>query len=74
MDQPTELKQPEWMTPELKAELKRIEYEYHVRAFGEEMARVNFLPEKERMEYLYDMIDHAVAKGVKFDRPARGVS
>ena len=62
------------VTPELKAELKRIEYEYHVRAFGEEMARVNFLPEKERMEYLYDMIDHAVANGVKFDRPARGVS
>jgi len=74
MEQPNEPKQPEWMTPEVKAELKRIEYEYHVRAFGEEMARVNFLPEKERMEYLYDMIDHAVEKGVNFDRPARGVS
>ena len=74
MDQNAEQNRPEWLTPEVKAEIRRIEYEYHVRAFGEEMARVNFLPEKERMEYLYDMIDHAVEKGVKFDRPARGVS
>ena len=53
------------------ARIREIEYDFHVRAFGEEMARVNFLPKEERMQYLYDMIDHAVAKGVNFDHHAR---
>ena len=61
------------LTPEQRERIREIEYDFHVRAFGEEMARVNFLPEEERMRYLYDMIDHAVANGVNFDRPANGV-
>ena len=61
-------------SPEVLAEIKRIEWDFHVRAFGEEMARVNFMPLEERKQYLYDMIDHAVAKGVNFDRPANGVT
>ncbi len=38
------------------------------------MARVNFLPPEERMEYIYDMIDYAVSKGVSFEKPALGVT
>jgi len=69
-DTPTK---PAWLTPEVLARIREIEYDLHVRAFGEEMARVNFLPLEERQRYLYDMIDGAVAKGVNFDRPANGV-
>ena len=65
---------PDWLTPEVQARLREIEYDFHVRAFGEEMARVNFLPPEERMRYIYDMINHAVSKGVKFDKPALGVT
>ena len=64
---------PAWLTPEVLARIREIEYDLHVRAFGEEMARVNFMPLEERKRYLYDMIDDAVAKGVDFDRPANGV-
>jgi hypothetical protein len=35
---------PAWFTPGVLRHLKRVEYDFHVRAFGEEMARVNFLP------------------------------
>ena len=65
---------PDWLTPEVQARLREIEYDFHVRAFGEEMARVNFLPPEERMRYIHDMIDYAVSKGVKFDKPAMGVT
>lgn len=65
---------PDWLTPEVLARLREIEYDFHVRAFGEEMARVNFLPLEERKKYLYDIIDHAVQKGVKFEKPALGVT
>jgi hypothetical protein len=51
---------------------RRIEREFHVRAFGEELARINFLPEKRRKAAVAEMIDHARAKGVKLGRPARG--
>ncbi len=61
------------LTPEVRAQIREIEYDFHARAFGEEMARVDFMPQEERMRYLYDMIDHAVAKGVNFERPAKGV-
>ena len=61
-------------SPEVLARLREIEYDFHVRAFGEEMARVNFLPQDERMKYIYDMIDHAVAHGVSFEKPALGVT
>jgi hypothetical protein len=33
-------------------ELQEIAFEFHKRAFGEEMARVNFLPVVERKDYL----------------------
>ena len=34
------------LTPAEKRRWRRIEREFHVRAFGEELARINFLPEK----------------------------
>ena len=65
---------PAWLTPEVLRHHQRLEYDFHVRAFGEEMARVNFLPLAERRRYVADMVDHAVRKGVKFDKPALGVT
>ena len=62
------------MTPKLRAYIRRIAYEFQVRAFGEEMARVNFLPLEERKKYVAEMVDHAVSKGVKFEKPALGVT
>jgi hypothetical protein len=59
--------------PAVRRKLRRAIYDFHVRAFGEEMARVNFLPLKERRRYVAEMYDHAVRKGVKFDKPALGV-
>jgi hypothetical protein len=37
-------KNPDWLTPEVAEHLHRVAYDFHVRAFGEEMARINFLP------------------------------
>ena len=65
---------PDWLTPEVQEFLRELDYTYQVRAFGEEMARVNFLPLEERKAYIHDIIDHAVSKGVKFDKPAMGVT
>ena len=52
--------------------LRRILRDFHTRAFGEELARVNFLPEKKRKQAVAEMIDHARRKGVDLSRPARG--
>ena len=65
---------PAWLTAEVLRHLRRVEYDFHVRAFGEEMARVNFLPLAERRRYVAEMVDHALRKGVKFDKPALGVT
>jgi hypothetical protein len=65
---------PDWLTPSVRRHLRRVERAFHVRAFGEEMARVNFLPLPERRQYVAEMVDHALRKGVKFDKPARGVT
>ncbi len=46
-------------------------YDFHVRAFGEEMARVNHLPLAARRRYIGEMVDHAVRKGGKSKKPAR---
>ncbi len=46
-------------TPAQKRWLREIERGFHVRAFGEEMARINFLPEKRRKQAVAEMIDHA---------------
>ncbi len=62
------------LSPAALARFEEIEYEFHVRAFGEEMARVNFLPLNERKKYVAEMFDHAVSKGVKFEKPALGVT
>ncbi len=65
---------PDWLTDEVLSHLQRVEYEFHVRVFGEEMARVNFLPLQEHRRYIAEMVDHALRKGVKFDKPALGVT
>ena len=56
------------------SKLRKIERDFHVRAFGEELARINFLPEKQRKQAVAEMIDHARRKGVKLTRPALGVT
>ena len=64
---------PPW-SPAAQKRLRRAIYDFHVCAFGEEMARVNFLPLAQRKQYIAEMVDHALAKGVKFDKPALGVT
>lgn len=39
------------MNADVLRSIKRIEREFHRRAFGEEMARVNFLPVVQRRAY-----------------------
>jgi chemotaxis regulatin CheY-phosphate phosphatase CheZ len=58
----------------VRRKLRNAIYDFHVRAFGEEMARVNFLPLAERHRYIADMVDHAASKGVRFHKPALGVT
>jgi hypothetical protein len=65
---------PEWLTPTVQDRLREIEYEFHVRVFGDEMARVNSLPLDERKAYIYDMIDFALSQGVKLEKEALGVT
>jgi hypothetical protein len=60
--------------PGARRKVRQAIYDFHVRAFGEEMARVNFLPLAQRRRYVAEMVDHAVRKGVKFDKPALGVT
>lgn len=60
--------------PATRRRLRKAVYEFHVRAFGEELARVNFLPLNQRRRYVAEMVDHALRKGVKFHKPALGVT
>ena len=46
--------------------------DFHIREFGEQMARINFLPEKRRKQAVAEMIDYARSKGVDLGRPALG--
>ena len=62
------------LTPARRRRLRQIMREYHARAFGEELARINFLPEKRRKQAVAEMIDHARSKGVDLSRPALGVT
>jgi chemotaxis regulatin CheY-phosphate phosphatase CheZ len=62
-----------WL-PAVRRKLRQAIYDFHVRAFGEEMARVNFLPAAQRRRYIAEMMDHATRKGVKFDKRALGVT
>jgi len=61
------------ITPAQRRRLLKIMRDFHVRAFGEELARINF-PEKQRKQAVAEMIDHARRKGVKLTRPALGVT
>jgi hypothetical protein len=61
-------------TPAIRRGLRKAFYDFHVRAFGEEMARVNHLPLAARRRYIGEMVDHAARKGVKSDKPALGVT
>ena len=59
---------PPWSKEKL-ARLREIERDFHVRAFGEELARVNLdLNEEERRRYLAGMRQAARANGVKIGR------
>lgn len=62
------------LPPPKRRQLRRIMREFHVRAFGEELARINFLPEKRRRQAVAEMIDPARSKGVDLSRPALGVT
>ena len=66
--------QPDQVTPEIKEYLKRVEYDFQVREFGEEMARINFLPPVERRRQIAALVNHARRKDVKFEKPARGIT
>ena len=71
-----ELSQPKLipLTPAQKRRLRKVMWDFHVRAFGEEMARINFLPVKKRKAAVAEMIDYARSKGVNLSRPALGVT
>jgi hypothetical protein len=60
--------------PAVRKRMRRAVYEFHVRAFGEELARVTFLPQKQRRRYVAEMVDYALSKGVNLERPALGVT
>jgi len=60
--------------PTVQQRLREAIYDFHVRAFGEEMARVNHLPLAARRRYIGEMVDHAIKKGVKSGKPALGVT
>ena len=58
------------LTREHVEKFREIERAYHVRAFGEELARVNLdLTQKERIQYIQWMRDNARQHGVKFEKP-----
>lgn len=74
MDLSKPKERPDWLTAEVSEHLHRVAYDFHVSAFGEEMARINFLPLDERRRYVAEMVDYAVRKGIKFEKPALGVT
>jgi hypothetical protein len=61
-------------TEEDRRFLRRALNRFLKRTLGEEMARVCRLPYAERRAYVNDMIDWAESCGVKFDKPATGVT
>ncbi|MDQ6630581.1 MAG: hypothetical protein M3Y82_02355 [Verrucomicrobiota bacterium] len=57
------------MSKEQRARLRQLEREFHVRAFGEELARVNLdMTKEERMKYLEWMRQTSRKHGVKPDK------
>jgi len=65
---------PGWLTADLCAYIEAVAYEFHVRAFGEQLARINFLPLEERKTEVRAMVEHARAMGVRHEKPALGVT
>ncbi len=65
---------PKTLSPAEKRWWRKVMRDFHVRAFGEELARINFLPEKQRKAAVAEMIDYARSKGVKLGKPALGVT
>ena len=52
-------------TPEVRARCREFEREFHIRAFGEELARVNLdMPLEARRRYLSWMRENARTHGV----------
>ena len=49
--------------------IERIEREFHRRAFGEEMARVNFLPPSKRRAYAARLARRALSRRRGFSSP-----
>ena len=64
--------QTEERPPAVKQRIRQAAYEYHVRAFGEELARVNFEPLAKRRRYVAAMVDYALQSGVRFEKHALG--
>jgi hypothetical protein len=59
------------LTREHVEQFREIERAYHVRAFGEELARVNLdLTKEERIRYLEWMRENARQHGMKVEKPA----
>ena len=64
---------PPWPKRKL-ARLRKIERDFHVRAFGDEMARVNLdMTKEERIDYIGWMRSYARSKGVP-QRPSYSVA
>lgn len=58
------------LTKEHVDAIREIEREYHVRAFGEELARVNLdMTKEERIRYIQWMRENARKHGVNVERP-----
>jgi hypothetical protein len=54
------------MSREKRAHIRQIEREFHIQAFGEELARVNLdMTKEQRMKYLEWMRQNARKHGVK---------
>ena len=65
---------PAWLTEEVRAYIEAVAYDFHVRAFGEQLAQINFLPIEERKAQVCAMVDHAQSRGVRHEKPAHGVT
>jgi hypothetical protein len=50
------LRRKSW-PPGTRRKLRQAVYDFHVRAFGEELARVNFQPLAKRRQYVGEMLD-----------------
>jgi len=58
------------LNPETQRVLQAIEQRFHERAFGKEMARVNFLPPDQRRAYLARLRDRIRSRKAATTRPA----